>query len=480
MLRVSPFSPKLVRLGTRAAVAAAFVFGLAFLGMAAGHATETYGPLKVGWLAAAAIGGLWAGTNVPKAVAVLVFSSAIVFKTKVALGIEVHTTHLLLLLLVLQLVQQVERIRLPRAFFLGITAMLLGAVVASVAGPDLGGSLFRGFGGLLLPMAALLAATTISRTRDLERLLLALGAAVLVEGFIALMQLTGHAFGPFAPLESGRVNGLFLHPNILGGYLATGTVLLLGVAVHVWSKSRTYALLLVLPMAFGLVGVAATLSRGSLIALAAGVAVLLLLTAGGKEAWLLVVLLAAAVAIAVPRVPQAERAEFQVRVQQLFQPGAETGRKLIYKQAFSAIRSHPVTGMGPLTFGQTVRTTGTLPGLEPGLEHAHNIVLEGLLSIGPLGMLGFLTLLAAAAGRCFRVRRVSTQPILTGFATGTLAALTAFLVSGMFDFLLWQVEVMVLLLVLIGTTVALERVASQRLDEASSWTTSRPRLGRAV
>jgi len=229
-------------------------------------------------------------------------------------------------------------------------------------------------------------------------------------------------------------------------------------------------------------GVAATLSRGSLVALAAGVAVLLLLTAGGKEAWLLVVMLAVAVAIAVPRVPQTERAAFQVRVQQLFQPGAETGRKLIYRQAFSAIRSHPVTGMGPLTFGQTVRNTGTLPGLEPGLEHAHNIVLEGLLSIGPLGLLGFFVLLAASARTCLRIRRTSTQPILTGFAIGTLAALTAFLVSGMFDFILWQVEAMVLLLVLMGTTVALDRAnsASQRLDEASSWTTSRPRLGRAV
>ena len=367
MLRVtSPLPPRVVRLGTRVLVAIAFVFCLMVLGLAAGHATETYGPLKVGWLAAAAIGGLWAGTNVPKAVAVLMFSSAIVFKTKVALGIEVHTTHLLLLLLVLQLLQQIETIRIPRTFFLGMSAMLLGAIVASVAGPDLGGSLFRGFGGLLLPMVAAVAAATMSKTSDIERLVLALGAAVFVEGFIALMQLTGHAFGPFAPLESGRVNGLFLHPNILGGYLAAGTVLLLGVAVHVWSRSRVYALMLIVPMAFGLMGVAATLSRGALIALAAGVAVLLLLTAGGKESWLLVLLLAAAVAIAVPRVPQSERAQFQVRLQKLFQPGAETGRRLIYKQAFSAIRSHPVTGMGPLTFGQTVRNTGTLPGLEPG------------------------------------------------------------------------------------------------------------------
>jgi O-antigen ligase len=194
--------------------------------------------------------------------------------------------------------------------------------------------------------------------------------------------------------------------------------------------------------------------------LAVGVAVLLVLTSAGKEKWVLLGLVVAVVAVTLPTVPASEQSQFQSRFDQLFQPQAETGRKLIYREAFKTIGQYPLTGVGPLTLKVIARRDGTVPGVEADLTHAHNVFLEGFLSLGPLGIAGFVWLFAGAAKRFVSVyRRSRRDPWLAGYAAGALAALASFLVQGMVDFIFWQVEVLVVLFVLLGSAYALEKIS---------------------
>jgi O-antigen ligase len=439
------------------------------VGAESGRVVDRYGMFKVTWLLIVAAVGAVGATSIPRAVAVVLFASSIVFRTTVLLGIEIHTTHILLIFLAFQVLiaWAYRQVAVPRGFSGPLVLILAGATIASVGGPDTTGSFVRGAGGLLPPLVAGIAAATLIRAKDVSHMVLATAGACLVEGGIALLQVTGHAFGPLAPFESGRVNGLFFHPNILGGYLAAASLLLLGVAVHIWSRSRLAATALVVPIGFGVAGIGATLSRGALLALVAGIAVLIVLTLRGRELWVLLALLVAAAAIAIPRIPQSEQTNFQQRFQKLLQPGTETGRRLIYKEAIQTIEQYPVTGVGPLTFGANARKYGTLPGVEPGLTHAHNVFLEGYLSLGPLGLAGFLWLLVMSVRRYLSVfRRARVDPVLKGFAAGALAALTSFLVQGMVDFLFWQLEALVLLLILLGSAFALDAIAKDRQEAA--------------
>jgi len=444
---------------------------LAAMGVESGRVVDRYGTFKVAWLLIVAAVGAIGVTSLARAVAVVLFASSIVFRTTALLGVEIHTTHVLLVFLAFQVLiaWAYRQATVPRGLSGPLVAIVAGATIASIAGPETTASFVRGAGGLLPPLVAGVAAATLTRAKDVSRMVLATAGAAIVEGGIALLQVTGHAFGPLLPFESGRVNGLFFHPNILGGYLAAVSLLLLGVGVHIWSRSRLAAIALVVPIAFGVAGIGATLSRGALVALAAGIAVLIVLTLRGRELWVLLALLVAVAAVAIPRVPQAEQTNFQQRFQQLLQPGTNTGRKLIYQEAFQTIEKYPVTGVGPLTFGANARKNGTLPGVESGLTHAHNVILEGYLSLGPLGLAGFLWLLLAAVRRYLRViRRPEVEPMVKGFAAGALAALTSFFVQGMVDFLFWQLEALLLLLILLGSAFAFDTITGDRQGAAST------------
>jgi O-antigen ligase len=431
------------------------------VGAESSRAVDRYGIFKVVWLILAAGVGVVGSTSIPRSIAVLLFASAIVFRTSAIVGIEFHTTHILLLFLAVQVLVAwaYGRIVVPRGLTAPLVLILAGAVIASVAGPDTTWSFIRGASGLLLPVIAGIAAATLTRGKDIDRLVIAMAGAVAAEGTIALLQVTGKAFGPLAPIESGRVNGLFLQTNILGGYLAAGSLLLLGVGVHLWARSRAAAVALVVPIGLGIAGIGATLSRGALLALVAGIGVLLVLSLRGRELWVLLALLAGVAAVAIPQIPQSQRVNYQQRFSQLLQPDAESGRQFIYKQAEQEIRKYPLTGMGPLAFGANIAKHGTIPGGDAAITHAHNIILEGYLSLGPIGLFGFIWLLVLSVRRYLRVlRRPKLDPVLKGFAAGALAALASFLVQGMVDFLFWQLEVLVLLMVILAVGFALDSI----------------------
>jgi len=251
--------------------------------------------------------------------------------------------------------------------------------------------------------------------------------------------------------------------GILSSRLALLYVILLGVAAYAWRRFPLAPLLFLGPLGLGLAALAATLSRGALLGLAVGVVVTMGMLAIRRHVVSLiavVLVIALTLLVVIPRVPKTQRERFAERVQKLVQPASETGRPLIWKQARITIGQYPLTGVGPLAFGPILKRSAFSPGFIGGLTHAHNIFLEGYLSLGPLGFLGFLWLAGGAIARLWRATRPRAGiegSMRAGWAIGSLGALASMLVQGMVDFLFWEIEFLAYLFVLIGLAYAVGR-----------------------
>lgn len=466
--RLSPRQLELLLLGL-------FLPFVAVAGVMVSRFGDEFGAAKVIFLLAALAGGLAAVVELRIAVAVLVVALAFPFRTKLLLGIELHTSHLAMFVLVVLgfVALYFGRLRAPRGFVVPMLLVFLGAVLGSAAGPDMGGALSRlAFGLLPALLAAFIAACVIRPERDIEMLVIVVAASLAGTSLAALYQAAGGALPGGAPApDLGRVNGFFDHPNILGGYLSANILLLLGVAAYAWRRFPLAPLLFLGPLGLGLAALATTLSRGALIGLAVGVIATMVMLAIRKHVVSLiavVLVIALTLLVVIPRVPKSEREEFAERVQRLVQPAAETGRPLIWKQARITIGEYPLTGVGPLAFGPILKRSAFSPGFIGGLTHAHNVFLEGYLSLGPLGFLGFLWLAGGAIARLWRATRPRAgieSSMRAGWAIGSLGALVAMLVQGMVDFLFWEIEFLAFLFLLIGLGYAIGR---SRAEEQSS------------
>jgi O-antigen ligase len=394
---------------------------------------------------------------------VLVVLSLAVPVPVIVYGFDLHPAHLIVGLFAVRAGAEawVGRARVPATILIPTLVILFSVLVASAAGPRFGGSLFRLIDVFALPLAGALAiAAVFDPERDLRALVLACAGALAVVGLTAAAQSAGYSGGPLEQFEEGRANALFEHPNVLGGFVAPLVALMAGVAACAWRRMLLMPLTLGIPLLLGAAALIFSLSRGALAGVAAALAVMfVLLIARRQTAAVLgmLALLTVALLVALPQVPMSQRAEFAERLQQLTQPGAETGRELIYRQGMRMLGEYPLTGVGPLTFGQLTRESTPIPDIEPGREHAHNLFLEGALSLGPLGLLALLWLVVGAARRYLRRARPTSDPLVLGWSVGAVGALVAMLVQGMGDFIFSNLEPLGLLAVLIGVGYGLGR-----------------------
>jgi len=461
---------------------------LALAGVAVASAGAGLGLGKLLFVLLALAGALASLADIRVALGVLVLMLGFPLRTKLLFDLELHTTHLLLAMVAAQVVAGLyfRRLVAPRGLVAPVSLLLFGAVVASVAGPDPGGSLFRAGTGLLLPLlAGVGVALALDPRRDLRTLSLLVSASLAGTSLLVLAQVAGRVPESIAPVfEADRVNGLFFHPNILGGFLAAELVLLVGIASYGWQRFSAAPLVFGAPIFLGVAALGVTLSRGALLGLAVGVLVVMALLVAQRQALAVVsvvFVVAVTLVLALPQVPESNRAAFAERIGKVFRPGAESGRTLIYRQARVTIGDYPLTGIGPLTFGQTIRRDATVAGIEPGLLHAHNLLLETWLSVGPLGLMGLLWLLVGSARRMLRAAGAAAaraDPVAAGWAVGALGSLASMLTHGQFDFLFWQPELLTLFLVVLGSGYALARAPRNEDDPVGADAPTGPRTAR--
>jgi O-antigen ligase len=424
-----------------------------------------YGLGKLVWVLLAGVAAMFAATRPRHSLPLLLITIAFIFRTKKLLGADVRISQGVEAVIIGQLVMGLYagRVRVPRGLIAPVSLIGLGGIVAAVAGPDLGGSMFR-WATVLAPalLLCVAVATTIDLERDLPLIVTSVAIALAGTGVLGLYQHAGGTI-PGSAFSGDRISGLFNHPNDLGDFVAVTILLLLGVAANAWRRYPASPVFLLVPIGLGLPTLAFTLSRGALIGLVAGVAVILVLCAFDRQiAPLLVALLLVVgiIAVAIPTVPSKQRTEFVNRLQHSSLSQQDFGRKAIYHVAEQTIRDYPVTGVGPLAFGGIMLHSSQSPSFQGGAITAHNIYFEGYLSVGPLGLLGFAWLIAAAVRRLWRLRPSIGGPggsLISGWAIGSLGALACLAVHGIVDFVFWQQELLMLYFVIIGLAFAIRR-----------------------
>lgn len=216
-----------------------------------------------------------------------------------------------------------------------------------------------------------------------------------------------------------RATALYSHPNNLAIYLERTLLFTIGVAVMrprwipVWLLAGLQSL-----------GLLATFSRGALIGVIVGVAVVLVFI--GAWRWL-VGLAAAGVVIGLIGLLL-----FPDRLLDAGGDGTEPTRFAIWRSSIAMIKDHPVFGVGPdqFLFQYTRRYVEPMGWPERYTSHPHNIILDTWLR---LGVLGLATLVTLIAGLVWWIQAKTASIRNDAWAIGAIAALFGGFVHSMVD-----------------------------------------------
>lgn len=428
---------------------------------------QSLGALRFGVALAITMATALSLVSLRLALAALVLSLAYPYRTALDPDIALHTTHLQLAIVAIHLGigLSLKRLRVPRALLAPALVVFAGSLVATVAGPALGlDALLR----LALNLAlALIAACAIAAEfrpeRDLRPLVVLMAVSMAGVSLLGLLQQSGAAPPALLPLNPGRADGTFTHPNLLGGYLAATILILVGVTSGARRSFRLAPLVCLPAIVLGAAALVATLSRGALFGLLAGLLAMFAVSVAGRRGLPLlrmVVLSGVALAISVALIPSSVSTALSERLEQAGTPAARGDRDLIYTEAVRTLRDYPLTGVGFFAFARVAEQRASVGGLETNFGHAHNIVLEGYLSLGPIGLLAVLWLGVGAVRRLLAAER-SSDSLVRGYALGAVGALTSIVTQGMADVHFQEVESLTFFVGILASAYAIERARGE-------------------
>lgn len=364
--------------------------------------------------------------------------------------------------------------------FIGLMALafLAGTAQASPTKNQL-----RVFGEMVLGAGLFfICANLITDRRSLRRIFLALvglGSMAALVGLalyvlpdrlemelLSLLRVLDYPSGPGViryinddPARLQRAVGTAIDPNSFGGLLAVLAALCAPqimsrrpLVPHRWAAAMTALMAL---------GVLATVSRGSLLALAAGLAVVGLFR--DRRLLLAVVLCSLGLVALASVLPWTQAYVGNFADGLLLQDRSTQMRLGEYKDALRLIERYPVLGVG---FGGTRDVD-----LYRGVSSLYLIVAE---TMGLVGLALFLLTLAAAALRLVLAWREMAPGGLRAVALGCLAALAAAAVGGVFDhYFFTYPHAFALLWLLLGLGMGAIRLSEQAgQDDAQSATAS--------
>lgn len=216
-----------------------------------------------------------------------------------------------------------------------------------------------------------------------------------------------------------RATALYSHPNNLAIFLERSLLFTIGVAVM---RPRWVPVWLLVGIQS--VGLLATFSRGALVGVLVGVAVVLVFI--GAWRWLLG-LAAAGMVIALIGL-----LIFPERLLDAGGDGTEPTRFAIWRSAIEMIKAHPVFGVGPdqFLYQYTRRFVEPMGWPERYTSHPHNIVLDTWLRLGALGL---ATLVTLVIGTVWWIQKRTTSIRQDAWAIGAIAALFGGFIHSMVD-----------------------------------------------
>ncbi|CAN5542169.1 hypothetical protein BH23CHL5_BH23CHL5_01620 [soil metagenome] len=244
--------------------------------------------------------------------------------------------------------------------------------------------------------------------------------AVVVSISATLMTIQGGS--SFSADGVSRAAGPYLHPNNLALYLERIFVLCAGLSV---AGLRRYRRLAGVAAGFLGAGLALTLSRGAIVGVAIGLAVIAWIARSRVIAFLSLAGMSTSVALfaifAGDRLAGAESS------------GVGESRLALWRASIAMLRDYPVSGIGldQFLYQHAPRYIDPVFWSERYISHPHNMLLDAWLS---LGLAGLMLLIAAVILLARQARGLSTSGAVDSFwATAAIGALAAGAVHGLVD-----------------------------------------------
>ncbi len=249
-----------------------------------------------------------------------------------------------------------------------------------------------------------------------------------------------------------RVEGLFTHPNQLGGFLALTIPLLTALTVSErssWMRALGYLLI-----AVSVAGLALTYSRGAWVG--TGLGLLILLPVLRRGAWLVPgVALVGAVASSSAILERLQS------IASFNSDSAVTGRFEFWSVALKLVAENPLSGIG---LGNWYTVYGTLPiqnlpRLPYSLEvpaQAHNLFLNLAVEIGLVGAGAFILMLGFAFYGAVKIISASTGRTQI-WTTGICAGLAAMVAQNLIDVTIYQGFMVLVLFTYLGLLETMRR-----------------------
>ena len=315
---------------------------------------------------------------------------------------------------------------------------------------------------------------------SVRNILIVLMLSAAIVGTVAIVQSGGEAadLRGVGDTAKGRAQGSFGHPNALATFeaLALPGALALGLTGSAALRALglgSFALI------FG--GLALSLSRGGLLAVAGALSMMLIWRPFRRTA------IAAALVVLVLGVnganPLGDTQQVQVLAQRLqstaYSAGGADPRFRVWDVAQQMIVDHPLLGIGANAFPATAPRYGLLgPASLSTYEHPHNIALTFAVEQGLVGLAVFIWLVVALV--LVLVRGLGrTPPEQRGMLVAVAAAFVAIGLQGMVDYTLRSNFIVAAIFILAACAVVLGRGEPAGLDDrpepAGDDTHARPR-----
>ena len=296
------------------------------------------------------------------------------------------------------------------------------------------------------------ARTTLREPPARRRFLVAIAAAGLFEGVLALVQYAQASRERFSLLGGAIVypqpEGTLQHPNALGPFLVVCLLLVLGAAVAWRGRSRATAAIVAAVLAAATV---TPFSRGAWIALAAGGLTFIV----GLRRFRLAAVLTGVMLTLGAILALFDRGPVGARLASLGSSDFTTLYGFRYElatRAAASIARHPLTGPG------SFREVGTYVGRPTVATHPHDLFLGIAVSYGIPAAAAFAVLvglvLAAAIRACSR-------PNVRVEAAAAAAAIVALLVDGLFEYPFWNEALAVLTVLVLAYAWAVDRSGAE-------------------
>lgn len=364
--------------------------------------------------------------------------------------LNIGTNNTLLYAIAALVVWRIRLIDMPVWMRLGAGAVLAGSFITVVVAHDPGQAIIGAMRWLAVIVLLGAACTCLKgNAKAGERVATIFAVTGVVQVLFVMAQRVGITalVGPeYAP---GHVDGFFGYYTVLAGFLGLAGVVVTGEVLHALQTKRPgRALAMGGALAVILLGVGVAESRGGLLCIGGGWAVLLAFSASRASMIVRVIALVAVLGAAgFLATPPATRTSFQQRFSQpLGSTSSDKTRFALHKAGRDAAKSSPL-GLGYGNFRYYLLEKNPSSLITFAFFHAHQLFIQVALDSGWLGLAGFLLL--GLWPFVLALRRAAGRGALSARGLGAVAALGGFAAQGLYDYLLYEVSILILIVVVV-------------------------------